>query len=158
MNSSYLVESWINWLGPHSFAITFVFNRNCITSKNGGECIRTFQKIIDKRRLGGRFYTKPENARLRLRVVAEKWNEHPHCHGIIVLPDDDIASMTFDEIQSCYSEAWQKVVPGGSLLIAPITDAPSWIRYSSKERDLLDNALALDSLMEGPKSGWIIPL
>lgn len=149
-----LAKAHLDWMGDNVHAITFVFNKNIVSASSGGEALREFHKRVDRERLGGRYYRYPENQRLRLRVVAEKWDTHPHYHGLINLPSGDLADEGLEALELRYNRIWQSVVPGGTIKICPLSDPMGWFAYASKETDLGDNVLALDSLVLGPKSPW----
>lgn len=149
-----LVKTHLDWMGGNVHAITFVFNRNVVSASSGGEALREFQRRVDQERLGGRYYRYPESQRLRFRVVPEKWDTHPHYHGVINLPSGDLAEEGLEALELRYNKIWQSVVPGGSIRICALSDPEGWFAYASKETDLCDNVLALDSLILGPKSPW----
>lgn len=151
-----LAKAHLDWMGDNVHAITFVFNKNIVSASSGGEALREFHRRVDKERLGGRYYRYPENQRLRLRVVPEKWDIHPHYHGLIDLPSDDLAREGLEALELRYNRIWQSVVPGGSIKISPISDPMGWFAYASKETDLSDNVLALDSLVLGAKTPWTV--
>jgi len=153
-----LTEAYYEWFGKTSHAITFVYNRNHVSLSKGGEALREFHRRVDQKRLGGKFYTKPDELRLRFIVVTEKWDAHPHCHGIIRLPPDDLADKGLEAIERAYNEIWQEIVPSGSITIRPISDDLGWANYASKEHDLFDGSLALDSLMQNPKEPWTLQI
>ncbi len=152
-----LTKAYLDWFGiDNTFAITFVYNRNSVSLSEGAELLREFHRRVDEKRLGGRYYQYPEEDRLRFRVVPEKWDAHPHCHGIIRLDAD---RMTREELGAHINELeaiWRDVAPGGSLKINRLSreNPEGWLRYASKEHDLLDGAYALDSLESDPKRSW----
>lgn len=158
MTREEITKAYYKWFGPTTHAITFVYNKNSVSLTKGGAALREFHRLVDQQRLGGRFYRAPEEARLRFRVVTEKWDAHPHCHGIIRLRADDLAVHGLEGLDHAYNQIWHSVVPGGSIKIRPVTDPVAWVNYASKERDLLDNALALDTLLACPKQTWTLTL
>jgi hypothetical protein len=157
-NREELTKAYYEWFGPTTHAVTFVYNRNNVSLTKGGEMLREYHRLVDQKRLGGKFYRASPEDRLWFRVVTEKWDIHPHCHGIIRLPADDLAANGLEAIDQAYNQIWQSVIPGGSLKIQPVTDPLAWVNYASKEHDLLNNALALDTLMIGPKQAWTLSL
>ena len=102
--------------------------------------VRTLAQRIDERRLGGRWYQKPHADRLHLQASPELWAEgHPHYHGIIRLPADDLANLGFDGLANRYAAEFAGICPGGSLLIKPMDDPTGWVRYCSKEVSLIND-------------------
>lgn len=158
MSRTKLTKAYYEWLGPTTHAITFVYNRNHVSLTKGGETLREFHRRVDQERLGGKFYREPPEKRLRFLVTAEKWETHPHCHGLIRLREDELADTGLEAIERTYNEIWQEICPGGSIKIRPITDELGWANYASKEHDLFDGSLALDSLMQNPREPWTLQL
>lgn len=141
-------------MGKRVYAITLVFNRSNLGKQKGSEILREFHRLVDKDRLGGRYYEKPESERLWLRVAPEKWDTHPHFHGLIVLPEDQIADYGLDAVCEKYEAIWNEVCPGGSLRIEALSDGPGWVSYASKENSLASSLTVIDSYMQSPKQVW----
>lgn len=141
-------------MGSHACAITFVFNRNSLGKQKGNEALREFHRLVDKDRFGGRYYAKPESERLWFRVSPEKWDTHPHFHGLIVLPNEQLEESGFTAICEKYEAIWQEICPGGSLCIKPLHDAPGWASYASKENSLASSLTVIDSYIQSPKQVW----
>lgn len=154
-----LTKEYLNWFGADkTFAITFVYNKNSVSLAMGAELLRVFHQRVDEKRLGGRYYQYREEDRLRFRVVPEKWDTHPHCHGIIRLDADKMTSEELEAHIKDLEAIWREIIPGGSLKITPLHDPEGWVKYASKEHDLLDGAYALDSLECDPKRAWRLNL
>lgn len=151
-----LANAYLEWFGNNTYAITFVFNRNVVSRIDGGDRLREFHRLVDQKRLGGRYYRYPETYRLRFRVVPEQWDVNPHFHGLIRLPSDDLDRLGFEALVLEYQEIWERVAPGGSLDIRPLWEPEAWVKYCSKEHLLSDGEFAIDSLVNGCKSPWIV--
>lgn len=141
-------------MGECTCAITFVFNQKNLGRTKGYEALREFHRLVDKDRLGGRYYEKSESERLWFRVVPEKWDVHPHFHGLIVLPKEQVAEHGFDAICEKYEAIWNELYPGGSLRIEALHDGPGWVSYASKENSLTSSLTVIDSHMQSPKQVW----
>lgn len=141
-------------MGDSVCAITFVFNLNKIGWQKGSEAIREFHRRVDKDRLGGRYYSKPEGDRLWFRIVPEKWETHPHFHGFIALPQKQLEELGFTAICEKYEAIWREVCPQGSLCITPLHDALGWASYASKENSLASSLTVIDTYMQSPKQMW----
>lgn len=150
-----LVDQYKGWLGINTYALSAVFNKNYVSAETGGEALREFHKRIDCDRLGGRFYAKPIEQRSRLLVISEKWDAHPHYHGYLSLPEG--VEIGVEEIKDRYERIWRDVFPGGTMRIDALYDFDGWVGYVSKEGYIFDGAIALDSLVDGSKSGWALP-
>lgn len=155
MLSEKRISQYKGWLGNNTYALTAVFNRNYVSAETGGEALREFHKRIDCDRLGGRFYAKPIGQRSRLLVISEKWDAHPHYHGYLALPEG--AEIGVEEIKDRYEQIWRDVFPGGTMQIDALHDFDGWAGYVSKEAYIFDGAIALDSLVDGSKGGWVLP-
>ncbi len=108
--------------------------------------LRKLGQRIDKRRLGGRFYNRPPDERLLFHVAPELFNAgHPHYHGLIRLPQDDLIEFGFDGVAALYREEFARIQEGGSLRVTPLTEAPRWISYCSKEGDLVSGEHVVSS-------------
>ncbi|PVM71276.1 hypothetical protein [Caulobacter radicis] len=76
-------------------------------------------------------------------LVPEKFGDgHPHFHGILAFPPDDLHRLGETHLIEEYQKAWKATVPSGTLEIRPIYDPDGWIAYCSKESSLSlsDNA------------------
>lgn len=154
MDTTSLNQAYLDWMGSYTYAITFVFNLNNLGKLKGAEALREFHRLVDKDRFGGRYYEKTDSERLWFRVVPEKWRAHPHFHGLIVLPEDQVRQHGFDAVCEKYESIWKEVCPGGSLLIEPLHDGPGWVSYASKENSLVSSLTAIDSYIQSPKLVW----
>lgn len=138
MHRQLVTSGLLDWLSPNPAAITIVFNRSYVSRHQARASLRTLGQRIDKRRLGGKFYRRPPNERLLFHVAPELFTAgHPHYHGLIRLPQDDLNEFGFDGVTALYREEFARIQDGGSLLIAPLTDAQRWISYCSKDGDLV---------------------
>lgn len=140
MNQDKLTSEFIGWFNPNAAAITIVFNKERLLRSTAQLYMSTLAKRIDERRLGGRWYEKPHADRLHLQAAPELWDEgHPHYHGIIRIPADDLARFGFDGVSEEYAAEFGRVCPGGSLLIKSMDNPEGWVRYCSKEVSLIND-------------------
>ncbi|MGE5565973.1 MAG: hypothetical protein ACM3YN_07465 [Parcubacteria group bacterium] len=124
----------------NGIAVTFVANQDW--SKSTFESrLKTFHETVDRRRLGGRFYSKQADVRLDFMVAPEMFGcGHPHYHGFLSLPDDDLAKYGRDGTMRLYEATWRMLTPSGSLLCADLIPDKlgTWAEYCSKENDLAE--------------------
>lgn len=154
MDKKLLEKAYIDWMGDSTYAITLVFNRKNLGRQKGCEALREFHRLVDKDRFGGRYYNRPQNERLWFRVSPEKWDTHPHFHGLIVLPKEQVTEYGFDAVCEKYQAIWNTACKGGSLRIEVLHDGPGWISYASKENSLTSSLAVIDSYIQSPKQVW----
>jgi hypothetical protein len=117
-------------------AVTFTANRD-LPFTGLKSLLKTFQRNIDERRLGSRFYEHPFDERLEFLVAPEHLDAgNPHFHGLLVPPNDDLERFGLDGLVLEYRAEWQSVAPAGDLHAQAIHDVAGWIGYSSKEHSL----------------------
>lgn len=139
MSRRRIVKECVDWYSPNPAAISIVFNRSSFSHSATKAIVKNFQANVDERRLGGRFYQKPPNDRLAILASPELFDAgHPHYHGLIRLPADDLERCGFEGLASLYNEQFAAIHAGGSLLIKPLTDPEGWVAYCSKETDLIN--------------------
>jgi hypothetical protein len=115
-------------------AVTFVFNNDNHNFKSAKDTLRQFHRLMDERRLGHYFYKRKSNQRLDFLVSPEKFDcGHPHYHGIIAIPEQELSDRQFHQVAETYQQAWRQVADAGSLELKPLFDAVGWLEYSSKE-------------------------
>ncbi|MGQ2989775.1 MAG: hypothetical protein ACT6RD_00145 [Brevundimonas sp.] len=154
MNKKLIEKAYAAWMGECACAITIVFNQKNVGLHKGYEAIREFHRLVDRDRFGGRYYERPERERLWFRVSPEKWDDHPHFHGLIVLPKDQVAAEGFDAVREKYAAFWSELYPNGSLRIEALHDGPGWVSYASKENSLTSSLTVIDSHLLSPKEVW----
>lgn len=139
MNRQKLIHAYIELHSPNPAAISVVFNRGSFSHCATRAVVKRFQAEVDERRLGGRWYQKPASERLTILASPESFEAgHPHYHGLIRLPADDLERYGFEGIAALYNEQFAAIHDGGSLLIKPLTDPERWVSYCSKETDLIN--------------------
>lgn len=154
MNRKDAEKAYVEWMGSCACAVTFVFNHKNLGKTEGYEALREFHRLVDKDRFGGRYYERGPHERLWFNVAPEKWDAHPHFHGLIVLPKDQVADLGFEAVCEKYQQIWKEVFPSGSLVIKALHDGPGWASYCSKENSLTNSLTAVDSLLRNPKEAW----
>ena len=146
MKRKLVTSGLLDWLSPNPAAITIVFNRRHISRQQARTSLRTLGQRIDKRRLGGKFYRRPPNERLLFHVAPELFTAgHPHYHGLIRLPQDDLNEFGFDGVAALYQEEFAGIQEGGSLHVTRMTDPQGWISYCSKDGDLVSGERIVSS-------------
>lgn len=139
MNRSRIVKECIDWYSPNPAAISIVFNRSSFSHSATKAIVKKFHVSVDERRLGGRYYQKHPRDRLAILASPELFDAgHPHYHGLIRLPTDDLERYGFEGLAALYNEQFAAIHEGGSLLIKPLTDPERWVAYCSKETDLIN--------------------
>lgn len=65
---------------------------------------------------------------------------HPHYHGFLSIPDDDLAKYGRDGAMCLYEATWKLLAPSGSMMCAPLIPdkVGGWADYCSKENDLAE--------------------
>lgn len=110
---------------PATHAVTLVFNR--ATKHDAAEKrLKRFQAYVDDALLG-RNWSKMSD-RTRIIGVAENIKRNLHWHLAVAVPQ----SMSAQYEAACET-AWSKLVPGGSVKVVPIYDAPGWASYICKQ-------------------------
>lgn len=139
MDRQQLIQAYIELHSPNPAAISIVFNRSSFSHSAAQAVVKRFQAEVDERRLGGRWYQKPTSERLAILASPELFEAgHPHYHGLIRLPADDLERYGFEGVAALYNEQFAAIHEGGSLLIKPLTDPERWVAYCSKETDLIN--------------------
>jgi hypothetical protein len=124
----------------NGIAVTFVANQNWSKSIFEDR-LRIFHQTIDRRRLGGRYYSKEADIRLDFVVAPEMFScGHPHYHGFLSIPDDDLSKYGKDGTMRLYEATWKMLTPSGSLQCADLIPdrVGGWAEYCSKENDLAE--------------------
>jgi hypothetical protein len=145
-----VISGWIEYYAlKNPLAVTFVFNWNTANTYKANNKLREFHKVIDEERLGCRFYKRKPERRLDFLVAPEKFQAgHPHYHGLMSLPFDELERRGVPGAIQHYQAAWKAVVPSGGLHIEPVWDLEGWIAYSSKENCLAASDLAVWSVSD----------
>lgn len=145
-----VINGWGKHYAPNNpLAVTFVFNWASTSQFKAKSKLQIFQKIIDEDRLGPRFYKRKAGRRLDFLVAPEKFQAgHPHYHGLMALPADDLDRRGVTGAMQHYRDTWKAVVPSGGLHIEPVWDLPGWIAYSSKENSLSESDIAIWSVSD----------
>lgn len=136
MSNSGLKSAYIYWLLDRpAFAITLTFNWvGEIAARSAEQAIRDFGALIDRARLGSRFYKKPAEVRTRFILIPEKFSMgYPHYHGVIQCPAAEGSRMAPHEYPAAVEDAWRTVAPSGTIRLEPIHDADGWAHYMTKE-------------------------
>lgn len=129
-------------------AITIVFNRSNLTLPTAEKSVLEFFRLEDRRRLGGRYYAKPERQRSMVLLSPEKFREgHPHYHGLIRLPEEYRYAGGAADYEAQLDRTFSKVFPGGSIRLSNLDDPEGWVAYASKENDLIGGTSSLFSHM-----------
>jgi hypothetical protein len=136
MDSSRLKTAYFSWLLERpAFAITLTFNwLGNVAVRSAEQTIRDFGALIDRARLGNRFYKKPAESRTKFILIPEKFSAgYPHYHGVIQCPPADGSRTAAHEYRAVVEEAWKAVVPSGTIRLEAIHDAEGWAHYVTKE-------------------------
>jgi hypothetical protein len=136
-----ILAAYGEWYHRRSgIAVTFVANQDW-SKRTFEDRLKTFHKTIDRRRLGGRFYSKEAHRRLNFMVAPEMFREgHPHYHGFLSLPGDDLSKYGRDGAMRLYEATWKLLVPSGSMMCTDLIPnrLGGWAEYCSKENDLAE--------------------
>lgn len=145
-----VISGWSEYYAPKlPVAVTFVFNWKSASNRTARLKLKEFHARVDRQRFGSRFYKEKADKRLDFLVSPEKFKDgHPHYHGLLAFPPEDLILNGFDALGERYQAIWASVVPGGSLDIKQVWDADGWIAYASKENSLSTSDVAIWSVAD----------
>lgn len=118
------ITDHIERLNP-ALAITLAFNRDT-TLDGAARELRHLHARLDRMVLG-RSWAKRRDDRSTYVAVVEHVDTNLHIHLAL-----SCAPGFIEQIAAGVASVWSEMVPTGSVVVKPITDAPGWGRYISK--------------------------
>lgn len=109
-----------------NYAITLAFNRDT-TPADAIRRTRLLHAMLDRAALG-RNWRERVSERSSYIAVMEHVEKNLHVHLALVCSDKHRGC-----IEAAAKAAWQKLVPDGSVVLKPTTDAAGWGSYMAKE-------------------------
>lgn len=118
------VAQLVDQLSP-ALAITLAFNR--VTSPAAAvRDLRHLHARLDRMVLG-RSWAKRSDDRSTYVAVIEHVDTNLHIHLAL-----SCAPQFVERMAGAVAIIWEEMVPGGTVVVEPVTDAPGWGRYISK--------------------------